>query len=102
MLGLGQRYRHSFGDNRLAVRHQELLEQMSSQQSIVVNQLSKHKREQSGYYRFLSNPKVTPAELIYENSRINKDLVEGKDILVIQDQTSIGFRPKLRRKAYWQ
>lgn len=102
MLGLGQRYRHSFGDKRLAVRHQELLEQMSSQQSIVVNQLSKHKREQSGYYRFLSNPKVTPAELIYENSRINKDLVEGKDILVIQDQTSIGFRPKLRRKAYWQ
>lgn len=102
MLDIGQRYRHTFGDKRLALRHGELLEQMSSQQSIVVNQLSKHKREQSGYYRFLSNPKVTPAELIYENSRIQADLVEGKDILVIQDQTSIGFRPKLRRKGYWQ
>jgi hypothetical protein len=101
-LAFGQRYRHSFGDKRLAVRYQELLEQMCSQQSIVVNQLSKHKSEQSGYYRFLSNPKVTPSELIYENSCINSALVEDKDILVIQDQTSIGFRPKLKRKAYWQ
>ena len=101
-LSLGQRYRHPFGDKRLSVRHQELLEQMCSQQSIVVNQLSKHKSEQSGYYRFLSNSKVTPSELIYENSRIDSSLVEDKDILVIQDQTSISFRPKLKRKAYWQ
>lgn len=101
-LGFGQRYRHLFGDKRLESRHQSFMEKMCRQQSIVINQLSKHKSEQSSYYRFLSNPKVEPAELIYEHSRLKSSLVEGKDILVIQDQTSIGFRTKLKRKAWWQ
>ncbi|MDX2249628.1 MAG: transposase DNA-binding-containing protein, partial [Bacteroidia bacterium] len=100
-LASGQRYRHSFGDKRLAIRHQELLTRMCRQQSAVVNQLSKAKKEQSSYYRFLSNPKVTPPELIYTNLRRDRAEVQGKDLLVIQD-TSIGFRTKRKRKAYGQ
>ena len=98
----GQRYRHTFGDKRLALRYAALSGQMFGQQKVVVNQLSKTKSEQAGYYRFLSNPKVNPAELIYENSHLSKEDVKDKDILVIQDQSSIGFRPKVRRKSYWQ
>jgi hypothetical protein len=101
-LAPGQRYRHSFGDKRLATRHQGLLAGMCRQQSIVVNQLSKDKSEQAGYYRFLSNPKVSPSELIYESSRLESSLTKGKDILVTQDSTSIGLKGKSRSKKYWQ
>lgn len=101
-LANGQRYRHPFGDKRLAYRYDEFLGQMFSQEGIVVNQLSKHKGEQTNYYRFLDNPNVTPAELIYTTTCVQPDLVQGKDLLVIQDQTSIGFRTKLKRQEDWQ
>jgi Transposase DNA-binding/Transposase DDE domain len=101
-LGPGQRYRHCFGDKRLAARYEGLLASMFREQSIVVNQFSKDKSEQAGYYRFLSNPKVSAPELIYESSRLDRRLTKGKDILVIQDSTSIGLGRKSIRKRYWQ
>jgi len=79
-----------------------MLAGMLGQGSIVVNQLSKDKSEQAGYYRFLSNEKVTPCELIYESTRLDIGSTKGKDILVLQDSTSIGLDRKLRHKDYWQ
>jgi hypothetical protein len=98
----GQRYRNSFGDKRLSDRHSELLDRMSSKQSIVINQICNQKNEQAGFYRFISNSKVVLPELIYENSILKEDLIRDRDVLVLQDTTSIPLRTKLKKKAYWQ
>lgn len=101
-LSEGQRYRNSFGDKRLSNRHTELLDRMSRKQSIVINQVSEQRSEQTGFYRFISNSKVGLPELIYENSILKEDLVKGKDILILQDTTSVPLRTKLKKKTHWQ
>jgi hypothetical protein len=97
----GQRYRHAFGDTRLAQQHTDLLRQMTKKQSIVIHQLSAERSEQVGFYRFINNPRVTLPELIVENCRIEEELVKDKDILVLQDSTAVGLRSKLKKRADW-
>lgn len=101
-LGEGQRYRNPFGDKRISNRHTELLDRMSSKQSIIINQVSNQKSEQASFYRFIGNNKVGLPELIYENSIIKEDLVNGKEMLVMHDTTSVPLRSKLKNRSYWQ
>jgi Transposase DNA-binding len=101
-LSEGQRYRNSFGDKRLSNRHTELLDRMSINQSVVINQVSIQKSEQAGFYRFLNNRKVGLPELIYKSSILEESLVRDKDVLILQDTTSVPLRTKLKKKAEWQ
>ncbi len=100
-LSYGQRYRHVFGDSRLARRYAELLGRMSDKQNMVIHQLSKQRSEQTAFYRFVNNPKVNLCELIQENCKLLAEAVKGKDLLVLQDSTSVGLRSKLKQRAIW-
>lgn len=101
VLRSGQRYRHAFGDYRLFGIYKDMMDEMSDKQSIVIHQLSSNRSKVARFYRFVNNPKVGLSELIYESCRINEDLVNGKDLLVLQDGTSVGLRSKCKNKSKW-
>jgi hypothetical protein len=78
-------------DKRLERRAQLLSTSLVSGKSSSVHAVSRSEAEQKGFYRFLGNERVTEGQLITELSRRCFINSEGRDILVIQDSSSIGL-----------
>lgn len=94
-LGIHQRYRHDFGDERLSKRFKSMYSKMEQHQSVVIHSLGEDKTDTTAMYRFINNEKVKPEELIYLLTNHDPRSFENKDILVLEDTCSI---PCVRKK----
>lgn len=97
----GQRYRFPFGDKRLFRQYEGLLQYMSSSQSTVIYQMSPTRKACTGLYRFINNPKVKLEELIAKSCEISPQSVQGRDLLVLIDGTSLGLKSKIWAHEKW-
>lgn len=75
----------------MEVVEQELAERVSSEQSIVVQQLAKDEAQARQFYRFLNNDRVSIEELIMKNCEVEERNQVGRHILAIGDSSSINL-----------
>jgi hypothetical protein len=97
----GQRYRHPFGDLRLARRHDDLLERLSEKGTSVIHRLSPSRKDIVAAYRFVDNDRVGLAELICQTSRIEESQIRGKDLQVNLDRSSFSLKLGGRSREGW-
>lgn len=84
-------------DKRLERRASLLSSSLLLRKSCSVHAVSQTEAEEKGSYRFLGNDRVTEDQLISELTRRCCKNVEGRDILVIQDSSSIGLSQHTNR-----
>lgn len=84
-------YTGRFNDKRLDRRATLLSNAIFSGRSSKVHAVTRSEAEQKGFYRFLSNERATEDHLIEEMTDRCSRLVKGRDVLVIQDSSSIGL-----------
>ena len=97
-----QRYRHSFGDKRLGRRARRVIAKMVNRRSGKAHHLASSRAQRAGVYRFLSNEKVTLAELIhYVTDLDDPSLGNRKDVLALIDSCSIGLRLQSEKRMEW-
>jgi Transposase DDE domain/Transposase DNA-binding len=84
-------YNGRFDDKRLDRRAELLSNAIFMGRSAKVHAVTKSEAEQKGFYRFLSNERATEDHLIEEMTERCSGLVKGRDVLVIQDSSSIGL-----------
>lgn len=80
-----------FEDKQLDKRAKHIADLLILSRSSVVQGITENKAEQKGFYRFLENESVTEQHLITEMQSRSKKNVEGRNVIVIQDTTSIGL-----------
>ncbi len=80
-----------FSDKRLEKRGNRISTLLIHSRSISVKGITKNEAEQKGFYRFLENDKVEETSLIKEQTQRCGLNVKGRDVLVIQDTSSIGL-----------
>ena len=80
-----------FEDKRLDKRAKRIADLLVHSRSSVVQGITENEAEQKGFYRFLENESVTEEHLITEIQSRCKKNVEGQDVIVVQDTTSIGL-----------
>ena len=90
-LKLNQRYRHPFGDKRLANQYEVFDFELTSNQTSVIQNLGKKHTDVTNFYRFLHNPYVELDELIYQSTRINPAIIKDRNILAIIDESIISI-----------
>jgi len=78
-----------FGDTRLDSRQDSLIEAMITRQSVVVNQLSEHRKDQVAFQRFLNNKKVNTDRILSCYQLNNPVDYSGKELLLIQDTSDV-------------
>lgn len=78
-------------DKRLERRAHLLSQSLLSGRSSSVHAVTRSEAEQKGFYRFLNNDRVSEDQLITELTRRCSSNVSGRDVLVIQDSSSIGL-----------
>ena len=80
-----------FSDKRLDKRAKQIADMLIRSQSSAIQGITEDEASQKGFYRFLDNEKVTEQCLIEEMQKRCGNNVEGRDVLVIQDTSSIGL-----------
>ena len=81
----------AFSDKRLDKRANQIVSMLVLSRSSAIQGVTEDEASQKGFYRFLDNKKVTEQDLIEEmQNRCGKN-VEDRDVLVIQDTSSIGL-----------
>jgi len=80
-----------FSDKRLEKRGSIISSLLIQSRSVSIKGITKNEAEQKGFYRFLDNDKVKEADLIKELTQRCAFNVEGKDVLVLEDTSSIGL-----------
>ena len=91
LIGHSPDYTNLFGDKRLEKRGKLISQILVSGRKSSVHAITSTQSEQKGFYRFLDNNKVKESDLIKElTTRCGKNVSE-RDIVVIQDSTSIGL-----------
>ena len=65
---------------------------MTRKNSAILHQLSPARSDYVGFCRFMSNPKVTSGKLIKATIDTTSEIVEGKDVLVLQDTSEINYQ----------
>jgi hypothetical protein len=84
-----------FNDLRLSRRFEEMLDRMAECQGNVVNQISINEPESRGYYRFLSNERVSHSEMLEQISHIDSSVVASRSLVVVGDTTEISLKSQL-------
>jgi hypothetical protein len=84
-------YKGRFGDKRLDRRAALLANSIFLGRSSKVHAVTRSEAEQKGFYRFLGNERATEDHLIEEMTERCSGVVHGRDVLVIQDSSSIGL-----------
>ena len=79
-----------FGDARLDKRGLRLLAAMEERETVVIQQLGRDKAERSGFYRFVTNPKVRERELVEGLQSACRAGVVGH-VLALNDTTEINL-----------
>ncbi|WP_083926185.1 IS4 family transposase [Neolewinella persica] len=86
-----QRYRNSFGDLRLSRRYKRMVASMQSRRTGKAYHLGTSRTERAAIYRFLSNDRVTLAELIRHSTQLDTERVTGRDVLCLLNACSISL-----------
>jgi hypothetical protein len=89
--GHGPDYTGRFGDKRLADRAKMLSNALLLGKTSSIHGSTKSEAEQKGFYRFLSNDRVTEEEMISELTDRCQNNVSGRHVILIQDSSSIGL-----------
>lgn len=84
-------YKGRFGDKRLAERAKLLSQSLFFGKTSSIHGSTRNESEQKGFYRFLANERITEQELIAELSQRCGANVKGRNVIVIQDSSSIGL-----------
>lgn len=80
-----------FGDKRLANRAQMLSNALFFGKTSSIHGSTQSEAEQKGFYRFLSNERVTEQELTRELTDRCRNNVSGRHVTLIQDTSSVGL-----------
>lgn len=80
-----------FSDKRLDKRANQIVSMLLQSRSSAIQGIAEDEAAQKGFYRFLENEKVTEQCLIEVMQKRCGKNVEGRDVLVIQDTSSIGL-----------
>ena len=94
-------YERALPDRRLAERAEQLQAALAQHQSVSVAGVAEDRAEQVGFYRLLSNPRVTEARLIEGLAQGALAALERSPdevhLLAIQDTTQLNFEAHRRR-----
>jgi hypothetical protein len=80
-----------FPDKRLDKRAEIITSQLIFSRTSSVKGSTKTEADQKGFYRFLENEQVDESKIVKELTQRCSMNVNGRDVLVIQDTTSIGL-----------
>ena len=79
------------GDIRLSRRGESLVRAIMNKQSVILRKICRDRNEEIGFGRFLRNEKVTPAKMLAPVFEKTSGATAGKDILLIQDTSTLNF-----------
>jgi hypothetical protein len=79
----------AFGDKRLELRGERILEAMKQHETAILNQCCSTHAEKAGAYRFFANEAVTKDEVMSAGTQQCAQAVAARHVLAIQDTTSI-------------
>lgn len=86
-----KRYRYPFNDKRLTRRVRRILSRLIAKRTSTISRTSRFANEVKATYRFLSNRKVTLAELIHFVTDLEDEDLVGKDLYAFIDASSINL-----------
>jgi hypothetical protein len=95
-IGHSPDYTGLFGDKRLSRRAELLAQSLLIGKTSSVHGSTQSESEQKGFYRFLSNERVTEGELIAELTQRCSANASRRHVIVIQDSSSIGLSEHAR------
>lgn len=84
-------YSGKLGDKRLERRAELLSNALANSRTSVVHKVTNSETEQKGFYRFLNNESFSEEQLTEALRSRCATNVRGRDVLVIQDSSSLGF-----------
>ena len=96
-LRLDGRNRSPFGDQRLYRQLQRLQSAQRESESVIINQLSRTKGEATGFYRFLSNSRVSISELISQSCQPLVADLSHRHVLLLGDSSSYNLSGSIGR-----
>jgi hypothetical protein len=91
LIGHSPDYTGKFGDKRLAKRAQLLSNALLFGKTSSIHGTTKSEAEQKGFYRFLSNDRVTEQEMTKELTDRCRNNICGRRVILIQDSSSVGL-----------
>jgi hypothetical protein len=91
LLGHTPDYSNTFNDKRLSRRANQIAYTLLMGRSSSVHGNTSNEADQKGFYRFLANDKVKESALINELTNRCSINCNNRDVLVIQDTSSIGL-----------
>ena len=92
-----RRKRKPFNDQRLYATWSLMKDRLLEEQSVAIQQISRDDSEATRFYRFLSNDRITLAELIKMNCTVKSESLIGRHVLVLGDSTSLNLSKRLGR-----
>lgn len=81
-----------FRDKRLEKKGHQLLTQMMTKQTVILNRLAEGRKDLLSYHRFFNNKKVEPAKLIKAITDDCVKQVKGKKLLCFQDTSEYNYQ----------
>lgn len=90
-IGHAPEYEGRLGDKRLEKRAKLISSALLQSRTSIVHSATKSEAEQKGFYRFLGNDAVSEASLIKEMTQRCARNTVGREVLVIQDSSSLGL-----------
>jgi len=81
-----------FGDKRLDKKGHELLTQMMTKQTVILNRLAEGRNDLISYHRFFNNKRVEPAKLIEAITDDCVKQVKGKKLICFQDTSEYNYQ----------
>ena len=91
LISLKPNFEGLFSDQRLDKRANKIVDLLIRSRSSSIKGTTNHEAEQKGFYRFLENDKVTEEQLIQSIQSRCAENVKNKDVIVIQDTSSVGL-----------
>ncbi|MEM9681393.1 MAG: IS4 family transposase [Bacteroidota bacterium] len=95
---MGRKSQSIFGDKRLDKGFHVLIAAMAVRHTVVMKELSTTRAEEVQMGRFMQNPNINPEQLVTHSCSVNPLLLEGKDVLVISDSSTISFNAYSKRE----
>jgi hypothetical protein len=90
-IGHAPEYEGRLGDKRLEKRAKLISSALLQSRTSTIHSATKSEAEQKGFYRFLGNDTVSEASLIKEMTQRCARNTVGREVLVIQDSSSLGL-----------
>ena len=90
-IGHAPDYEGQLGDKRLENRGKLISSALLQSRTSIVHSATKSEAEQKGFYRFLGNDAISETRLIKEMTQRCATNTVGREVLVIQDSSSLGL-----------